>query len=116
VKETSDTASGAAGKTSAGERNKRCRERHCGQDVYQRKKRATQRAAQRVRRQQEKETSDAASGTAGKREKGAILPHVRQRNPSKGKHFTSDTAVIVSRVSEIASKDLPFAIDKQASH
>jgi hypothetical protein len=84
-KETSDSASGAAGKASARERNERCRERRGGEDIGMRKKRTVQRAARRgaqdvgkrrkraiqraarpLRHQQEKETSDATSGAAGK--------------------------------------------------
>jgi hypothetical protein len=48
-----------------GERNKRHSERRGGQGVGRRTKRAMQRAARRVRCQQEKERSDAASGVAG---------------------------------------------------
>jgi hypothetical protein len=64
--ETSDEASGVAGKTSATERNERYSERRGGQVVGKRKKRVIQRASRRASRRQKKETSDSASGTAGK--------------------------------------------------
>jgi hypothetical protein len=54
----------------AGERNERFTERRGGQDVEKRKKRVIQRAARRAWHQQEKETRDSASGTAGEALKG----------------------------------------------
>jgi hypothetical protein len=63
--ETSDSASGTAGVSSAGERYERCNERRCRRVVGGRKKPAIQRAARRARRRKEKETSDSASGAAG---------------------------------------------------
>jgi hypothetical protein len=65
-KETSDTASGAEGKTSTRQRNDLCSERHGGQEVSKREKRDMQRASRWAIRQQAKETSDAASGVSRK--------------------------------------------------
>jgi hypothetical protein len=53
--------------SSAGGRNEGFSERHGGQVVGKRKKRAIQLVARRGRGQPEKETSVAASGVAGKR-------------------------------------------------
>jgi hypothetical protein len=66
MRETSGTTSVAAGRVSATERNKRSSERHHGQDVGKRKKRAIQQTARRARRLQEKETIDSVSGVVGK--------------------------------------------------
>jgi hypothetical protein len=51
----------------AGERNKRHSERRGGRDVEKRTKQVMQRAAPRARRRQEKEWSDSARDTAGKK-------------------------------------------------
>jgi hypothetical protein len=53
-------------KASTRERKKRCSQQRGGQDVGMRKKRVIQPAARRARCQQDKETSYAASSTAGK--------------------------------------------------
>jgi hypothetical protein len=63
--ETRDAASGTAGKMSARETNERRSERRGGQDVGEKRKRALQQAA-RASCRQDKETSNAGSGTAGK--------------------------------------------------
>jgi hypothetical protein len=65
-KESSDAASGEAGKTSTMQRNKRYSERRGGQVVDKRKKQAMRGAAWRASRRQAKATSDAASGVVGK--------------------------------------------------
>jgi hypothetical protein len=63
-KEIHDSASGAAGVLSAGERNERFSKRHGGRVVGGRKIRAMQRAALRACCRREKEKSDSASGAA----------------------------------------------------
>jgi hypothetical protein len=68
-KETSESATDAAGVALAGERNERFSERRGGQDVEKRKKRAIQPAARRACRRRETGTSDSASGAAGKESK-----------------------------------------------
>jgi hypothetical protein len=65
-KERSDAARGTAGVASAGERNERCSDRYGRQGVGKRKKAAIQPAARRARCRQDEESSDSASGTAGK--------------------------------------------------
>jgi hypothetical protein len=66
VKATSDAASGAAGKPSKKKRNKRCSDRHGGEDVDEGTKQSMQRAARRTQHQQDEETSNAVRAAVGK--------------------------------------------------
>jgi hypothetical protein len=67
--ETSASASGTAGVTSAGERKERFNKWYGGRIVGGNKKRAIQRAARWTCRRREEQTSDSASGTVGKMSK-----------------------------------------------
>jgi antirestriction protein ArdC len=92
VTETSDLASGATARRLTDERNKRHSERR-GQAVGKRLKRAIQRAARRASRGKEKEMSDLASGTVGKRLTGEKNTRYRERRGGQGVEKRKNRAI-----------------------